>query len=184
MQTTMATEPDITFGPLQPDQWQDYRDIWLEALREMPEAFPGDYNQQKDQPDHVWQQRLQTALEEKDVIIIFAKVEEKPIGFLAAFMDDNQKFAHYITIWGTYVQSAYRNQGVAKYMMKKFIQKVEALPQIIKIKTFSVTSETMAVSLYKNFSFEIAGISKKEMKIDDTYIDVYLMEKYLPERPV
>lgn len=175
----MSSTPNITFGPLAQDQWRAYRDIWLEALKQMPEAFPGDYDQQRIQPDEVWQQRLQLALEEKEVMIIFAMIDGKPIGFLGAFMDDNPKFAHYATIWGVYVQQEHRDRGIARHLMKKFIEKIKTIPGMVKIKTFSVTSEQMAVSLYKNFNFEIAGISKKEMFVDGEYINVYLMEKYL-----
>lgn len=163
--------------PLKEGQWQAYRDLWLEALQETPEAFFADYEDQKEQPDEVWQRRFEAVQEAKDIIVIFAQSDDGPVGFLGAYIDENPKFNHIATIWGAYVHADFRKRGIAKRMMEEFLVEIKKRPHITKIKTYSVTSELMAVNAYKNFGFELIGISKDEMKVGDRYLNVYLMEK-------
>ena len=169
----------FSIEPLKPGQWQAYRDIWLEALKETPQAFPADYEEQKDQPDEVWQRRFETVLKGEDIVVIFAQAEDKPIGFLGAYIDENPKFHHIATIWGAYVHKDFRKRGIATRMMEEFLKEIKQMPHITKIKTYSVTTELMAVNAYKNFGFDLIGISKNEMKVGDEYLNVYLLEKNL-----
>lgn len=178
MPFTDDTEPTLyTIEPLKDGEWKAYRDIWLEALKETPEAFFADYEEQKEQPDSVWQRRFESVQEGKDIVVIFAQVEGKPIGFLGAYIDENPKFSHIATIWGAYVHQDYRKRGIAKRMMQEFLAEMKKRPEITKIKTYSVTTELMAVNAYKNFGFDLIGISKDEMKVGDRFLNVYLMEK-------
>lgn len=170
---------NVTIGTLQSDQWQEYRDIWLEALEETPEAFFADYGQQKEQPDAVWKRRLESILKEEDAVVTFALQNGNPIGFIGGYFDDNPKFRHICTIWGAYVKKDFRKQGIARRMMEEFMKKIEHRKGIKKIKTYSVTNELLAVNVYKSFGFDLIGISKNELCINDSYLNVYLMEKTL-----
>lgn len=167
----------VTIGTLQTDQWKEYRDIWLEALEETPEAFFAAYEDQKEQPDSVWKRRLESVLKEEGAIVVFALQDGKPVGFLGGYFDDNPKFRHVCTIWGAYVKKDLRKQGIAKRMMEAFVKKIEDRKEIKKIKTYSVTNELLAVNIYKSFGFDLIGISKNELCINNTYVHVYLMEK-------
>ncbi|MFW5703979.1 MAG: N-acetyltransferase family protein [Patescibacteria group bacterium] len=164
---------------LQPTQWREYRDIWLEALKEMPEVFFADYEEQSKQPDEVWKERLNAALKEDDIIVIFAIAEGKPIGFLGAYIDTNPKFRHIAVIWGAFVRYNFRHRGISKAMMDAFMKKINSRPEITKIKTYSVTNERLAVSIFKNYGFELIAIAKNEIKLGDEYRNVYIMEKLL-----
>lgn len=169
----------IEYGSIPSDRWEDYRDLWLEALKETPEAFAADYETQKDIPDNVWRQRLRTVVEEKEAVMVFAKLNNTLIAMIGAYFDDNPKFQHIATIWGAYVKPEYRKQGVATKMANILFQKISDRQEIKKIKTYSITNSLLAVNVYQHFGFEIIGISKNEIRIADTYFDVYIMEKTL-----
>lgn len=175
----MSSSDTITIGMLRPDQWREYRDIWLEALKKTPEAFFPSFEQQREQSDEVWQDRLRNVIAGEDIIMVFALKGHDPIGFLGAYFDDNPKFAHIAFIWGAYVQEHFRRQGVARRMMEAFLEKLLEKDGITKIKTYSVTNELMAVNVYKSFHFDLVGIMKNEMKVGDKYLNVYIMEKQL-----
>lgn len=169
----------IEYGPIAPNRWEDYRDLWLEALKETPESFAADYNEQRQVSDHVWKRRLESVLLEKEAVMVFAKLNTKIIGMIGAYFDENPKFKHIATVWGAYVKPDYRNQGIATRMANILFEKISDNPDIKKIKTYSITNGHLAVNVYKNFGFDIIGISKEELLIGDRYFDVYIMEKRL-----
>lgn len=169
----------ISIGTLKKEQWQDYRDIWLEALKESPEAFTATYEDQSAISDDIWKQRLDAVIRERDGIIVFALVDNKPIGMVGAYFEDNPKFRHIATVWGAYVKPEYRKQGVARDMANELFRRLQEVERIVKIKTYSITNGHLAVNVYRHFGFEIIGISKKELLINGLFYDVYIMEKFI-----
>lgn len=168
----------IQIGSLREDQWKEYRDIWLEALQKAPEVFTASHYEQSKVSDDVWKERFESTLKERDGIVIFALVDNKPVGMIGAYFDDNPKFHHIATIWGAYVKPDYRNRGVATKMANALLHRLEEIKRITKIKTYSITNSKLAVNVYKHFGFDIVGIAKQELKIGNQYFDVYIMEKY------
>lgn len=171
----------FSLEPIPLDQWEAYRDLWLEALRDTPEAFAADYETQKNVPDEVWKKRLEQVLLEKEAIMVFARVDGELVGMIGGYFEDNPKFSHIVTVWGAYVKPDFRNQGIATDMANELIERIKKKPGIRKIKTYSVTSGNMAVMVYKKHGFDIVGISKGELRVGDEYRDVYIMEKYLDD---
>lgn len=170
---------EIIVGVLKKTEWKAYRDMWLKALKEAPEAFASTFEDQEKISDEEWRERLNAVISEQDGIVIFAIVNEKPIGMIGCYFEDNPKFSHIATIWGAYVEPDYRKIGVATLLANELIKRLQDIERIIKIKTYSITNAHLAVNVYKNFGFEIVGISKKELKIKDRYFDVYIMEKFI-----
>jgi ribosomal protein S18 acetylase RimI-like enzyme len=169
----------IEYGPIAPNRWEDYRNLWLEALKETPEAFSADYETQSKVSESVWKERLNSVIQEDDAVMVFAKLNNKIIGMIGAYFDDNPKFRHIATIWGAYVKPEYRKQGVATRMANILFEKISEKKDIKKIKTYSITNGHLAVNVYQHFGFDIIGISKEELRIGDSYFDVYIMEKRL-----
>ncbi len=172
-------DSEIMIGNLMPDQWKDYRDIWLEALREAPEAFSASYEEQKRVPDSVWKERFESVYFEKEGVVVFARIGNKPVGFVGAYFETNKKFRHVATIWGAYVKPEYRKQGVAGEMAHELLRKLKTFSYLKKVKTYSITNGHLAVNVYKNFGFEIIGVFKEELFTNGKYYDVYCMEKIL-----
>lgn len=169
----------LSLEPLTRDQWPDYKALWLEALRETPQAFSADYESQAAVSDETWQERLDAVLHEDEAVMVFARINGNLVGMIGAYFEDNPKFSHIATIWGAYVKPEFRKQGIATDMARALLRKLEAKPAIVKVKTYSVTNGHLAVNVYKTFGFDIIGISKRELSVDGTYYDVYIMEKFL-----
>lgn len=169
----------IEYGPIAPNRWEDYKNLWLEALKETPEAFSADFETQSHISDAVWKNRLDSVLNEEDAMMVFAKLNNKIIGMIGAYFDDNPKFQHIATIWGAYVKPEHRKQGVATRMANILFEKIAERKDIKKIKTYSITNGHLAVNVYTHFGFDIIGVSKEELRIGESYFDVYIMEKRL-----
>jgi len=172
-------QSQIIVGNLMPKQWKEYRDIWLEALQQAPEAFSASYEEQKKVSDSEWKERFESVYFERGGIVVFARIGNNPIGFVGAYFEENIKFRHVATIWGAYVKPEYRKQGFARDMVNEILRKLKALPHLNKVKTYAITNGNLAVNVYKEFGFEIIGIFKQELFTKDIYYDVYCMEKFL-----
>ncbi len=172
-------DSEIIVGNLMPDQWRDYRDIWLEALKEAPEAFSASYEEQRKVSDSIWKERFETVYFEKEGVVVFARIGNKPVGFVGAYFETNEKFRHVATIWGAYVQPDYRKQGIARDMANELLRKLILIPHLKKVKTYAITNGHLAVNVYQHYGFEIIGVFKDELFTNGKYYDVYCMEKFL-----
>ena len=170
---------DIEIGTLGPEKWRYYRDLWLEALQETPEAFLASYDYELKTPDEKWQRRLQKVRDEKEQMMVFALNQGKPVGMIGVFFQENPKVKHIADIWTAYVLKEYRRAGVAKKMLTALLDRIQARPEITKVKIGSITNQKLIVNLYKDYGFELIGIYKNEIKVGDKYYDEYLMEKMI-----
>ena len=118
------TDTSIEYGSIAPNRWEEYRDLWLEALKETPEAFAADYETQSKISDTTWKERLQSVVKEEDAMMVFAKQNNKLIAMIGAYFDDNPKFQHIATIWGAYVKPEFRKQGIATRMANILFDKI------------------------------------------------------------
>src|SRR5947209_7654165 len=99
---------------LQPEDWQAYKSLRLEALRNEPQAFGSSYQENLQKPDVYWQGRLADAAEGKKSWLLFAKEKDRLIGMIGAFITDEKDAAEIISV---YVTKEKRGKGVSKALM-------------------------------------------------------------------
>ncbi len=165
----MATQVKIV--TLTPDNWQKYRDLRLEALKEEPLSFLSSYEEEKDKPEEKWRESLAGKN-----LVLFTQNDNKLVGMIGAYRESNPRLAHVATIWGLYVNSAYRGQGIGKMLLEKVLSEVKALPGIEKIKITVNADKTIPYKLYKSVGFREVGTEEKEVKIGDQYFSEVLFE--------
>lgn len=158
------------------DDWQKYRDLRLEALKDSPTAFASSYQDELPTPDEKWKERLQNALDEKTDFMLFAKSGEKLVGMAGAFRNQKIKVRHIATIYGVYVNPQFRSQGLGTKLLESLISKLKKHPQIVKIKISAVTKNSGALKLYQKLGFSVVGKYEKELFVDNHYYDENLME--------
>lgn len=173
------TIDDIRLGEIPPEDWRMYRNLWLEALQETPQAFLATYEEEQYTPDEKWQSRIEKVRKAETQVMVFAYREKELIGMMGAYINNNPKVKHIADVWTAYVKIEHRKKGVAKKMMVELLKKVEARPDIKKIKVGSIQSQHLAVNLYKEFGFEMIGIYKQEIHVGDKFYDEYIMEKII-----
>lgn len=156
---------------LSPNDWEKYRELRLEALKEEPLSFLTSYEEKKNDPPEKWQESLSGK-----GLLLFAQDSEKLVGMVGAFRETNPRLAHIATIWGMYVNANYRGQGIGKLLLQKILAEIKVLPGIEKIKITVNADKTIPYNLYKSVGFREIGREEKEVKIDDTYFDEVLFE--------
>jgi len=76
------------------------------------------------------------------------------------------------------VRSDFRDIGIGKAMMDYMIDWAKKNGyEKISLSVFSTNKR--AINLYKKFGFEIEGAKKREIKIDEEYVDEILMALFL-----
>ena len=160
---------------LKPEEWEKFRELRLEALREDSESFGASYEEAVKYSDDDWKQRL---VNPNDNIII-ASDGGLAIGMVGAYQEKGEKLKHAAYIWGVYLGKNYRGQGIGEKLMKKLLEEIAKNEEIEKITLNVNVGQLPAIRLYKKFGFKVVGTMHKEMKVNGKYIDDYVMEKML-----
>lgn len=99
------------------------------------------------------------------------------VGYLIAIGGNTKKTKHsaYLVIG---ILEAYRGRGVGTRLFDRLDQWV-IKSNISRLELTVVTENEAAIALYKKKGFEIEGVKRKTLLIDDEYYDEYFMSKLL-----
>lgn len=147
-----------------------YKNIRLELLKNEPINFGSSYDEESSFDDSFWANRLNN----KKIIVFGAFDKDYLVGISLAVTNPRKKLKHITTINSMYVKNEYQNKGIGKQLINKII-KYSKSKEIEIINLSVVTTNTKAIGLYKYFGFRIYGEEKKGIKLDNEYIDMYLM---------
>ncbi len=171
--------PDIQVRKLSAEDFEKFRDLRIKALTDDPTAFAEYYEKYDDETDAKWRKYLEASVEEKKSIMLFALDGDKAVGMVGAVFDDNPKVMHVAKLFGVFVDSAYRGQGVGKMLLESVLDKVVDRGGILKIVLDVNPAQQEAVGLYHKFGFKTVGKLTRELKISGEYYDLEVMELFL-----
>lgn len=101
----MCPMTDIAVRNLSEQDWQDYRETRLAALRESPEAFVATLEQEQDYPEERWRERMNRARR------LLAESDGAAVGVVSiGVLDDAENTAELFGLW---VDPNWRGRGVA-----------------------------------------------------------------------
>lgn len=143
---------NIEIISLKPEEWQQYRDLRLRALKEEPQAFGSTYEKNAQHPDSFWQERIEDTINKNTQWLVFAKLNATLVGMMGAFVEKEPDTVHVIA---AYVAPEARGKGISKMLMKELIKRIIANKIIKKIIVDVNTEQEAAVFLYKNSGFQI-----------------------------
>ncbi len=163
---------NIEIVTLQPDQWQEYKKLRLEALKGEPQAYGSSYKDNLKLPDETWKQLLEDSLKGESQWYLFAKHRNNLVGMVGAFVKENN-IAQVIAV---YVTKEMRGQGIAKQLMDDLISKIAQNKSIKKLSVGVNPIQSAALNLYQSLGFTIV---KKEKTVlgDGKEYEVYELEK-------
>jgi ribosomal protein S18 acetylase RimI-like enzyme len=147
----------------------------LEALKEESQVFSGSYKESLQRSDDEWKRKVSDPLTH----IMFAQINDETVGMAAAYQEQGEKVKHIAHVWGVYLKKAYRGGDNGRKLMEALLSELTSNKEIEKVSLSVNTIAKDAVELYERLGFEIIGTLHKELKIDDTYYDEYVMEKFL-----
>ena len=153
------------------NRWDEYKQLRIEALEKVPQAFLDEPSQAKNLPEQEWQRKMKN--------MHFAEVNGELVGMVGAYQEEKKKLKHILNIVSVYVKPSFRGQGIGKALLQQVIETAKKNQEIKKILLGVVTTQEPAHALYKSLGFNQVGHLKYAVKVDDTYFDEYYMELYL-----
>jgi ribosomal protein S18 acetylase RimI-like enzyme len=139
----------ISVGPLSPEDWERYRAIRLEALREEPQAFSSTYEQATTLPDEIWRDRLDKGL------FSFAFDGPDVVGLMSAYAESAEIWC----IVSAYVRSSHRNRGLGRALLRSILADLLPLQKRIVLDVYP--DQKAATHLYQSEGFRFNGEGKE-----------------------
>lgn len=143
---------NVQIVKLEPKDWMLFKELRLRALKEEPHAFCSSYEENVIKPDISWAKTLDEAGKEKTQWLVFAKLNKKIVGMIAAHLEKESNTAHIISM---YVSPEERGKGIAKKLMNNLLKKLKENIQIKKIIIDVNPMQSAAFNLYKKSGFKI-----------------------------
>jgi RimJ/RimL family protein N-acetyltransferase len=169
------TQPDtaipqklIRLRRLEASDVADYRELRLEALKSHPEAFGSSFEDESDQSQAWWAERLEAAT------VFGGWIDDSTLLGVAGFRPQGGfKHRHKGVLWGMYVRPVARGSGLAAALVQRVIE--HARPLVEEINLTVVASNAAARRLYTAAGFTPYGLERRALKVGDTYFDEVLM---------
>jgi len=162
-------------------KWREYKQFLLAAVKNEPFAFSQDINDyKKDIQDKILEQKIAGEFNNKKYLYFIAEDNKTIIGSIACSFSKNRKTSHVVELFKFYVLPDFRNLGIGKQLLNLIFSYLEKnYPEIEKLKLYVYATQKVALAIYLKKGFSICGKLSKEMKIEQQYYDLYLMEKFL-----
>lgn len=110
----------------------------------------------------------------KNSIFIVAEENGQIIGNLTCLGNHRAKIRHNVVL-GISVEKRYRNRGVGSRLMEYAITWSKETQIVKRIELYVFKTNDRAIHLYRKFGFVIEGEKQKAIKVNDDYINEYIM---------
>lgn len=148
---------------------QSYQALRLRALQTDPESFGSTYEREVAFSVEMVQERIR---QDENRFVLGAFQEDGSLVGIVRFMQDTDlKSKHKGNIYGMYVASEVRGQGVGKALMTETIARAKDLDGVEQILLQVVSTNTSAKKLYESLGFETYGVEPRALKDNDRYFD-------------
>ncbi|WP_299275144.1 GNAT family protein [uncultured Psychroserpens sp.] len=160
---------EIQIRKLSPNESNSYRHIRLECLKNYPEYFTTDYQ------DEILKERLffQPFIEQSDAnnFVIGAFSNNNLIGISGFKRNERRKASHGGIIIQVYVNPEYQGKSIGSNMIKATLNEAFTLDGIEQIEIGVIAINENAENIYKKIGFQEFGLQKNFLKINDKYYD-------------
>jgi ribosomal protein S18 acetylase RimI-like enzyme len=159
---------------------QSYFGLRLEALEQEPGSFAESADEfRKTTPARVaeW---LRSSPDDNFIIAAFA--DDQLIGMAGFYRSRGDKTGHRGHVWGVYVNSNWRRQGVARNLLNQLLRRARSLPGLLQVSLAVGTEQTAARALYESLGFQVYGRDPRAIRVGDDYIDEDLMALRLDQK--
>lgn len=109
--------------------------------------------------------------------VFIASEEHQVLGYLIAQNENPQRISHRVYIVAG-VHSDCRGKGVGKALFSHVIAWAKSV-NLHRLELTAIAENASAVALYQKMGFEIEGVKRDSLLINDGYVDEYHMSKLL-----
>lgn len=165
--------PMMPIRPIRRDDAAAFKALRLEALQSHPDAFGSDYHESLNAPESMWQERMQTSLDDVGRIFL-ADAGSELAGMTGVVREKGAKVNHSAFIWGVYVRPAYRSQGLGERLIRAAVDWC-GQQKLRSVRLTVVTTNLSAIRCYQRCGFAETGVQPEVIRVGDVYHDELLM---------
>ncbi len=153
---------------LKPQDAASFQRLRLLGLRDEPSAFASSHEEEQDRPLSAIEAQLAPSL---DHAIFGAFANDELVGVVALGREGMHKLAHKGYIWGMFVASSSRQQGLGRLLMLEAIATARNVPGMRQLNLGVNANNSAAIRLYESLGFQAFGREAGAMLVDGTLHD-------------
>ena len=171
---------DYNIRPLEIDDFPAFLNIQREALLQAPEVFGSDYDWFEGLSVLSKEQRFEKYVNYPYQYLLGAvDVSGRIVGMIGYSGQEQMKLRHKGRLWGLFVLEEFRGHGIASKLIASLIETARDILEVEQIQLTVSTHNEASYGLYLRLGFAVYGTELRAMKVDDYYVDEYLMVKFL-----
>jgi ribosomal protein S18 acetylase RimI-like enzyme len=144
-----------------------YWPLRLRGLREDPDAFGSTYAESKDRPLEEVARQLKESREQGSFALGAFDDAGQLVGCVRLGANVGVRARHVAGIYGMYVVSELRGQGVGRALLEAAIARARERPDLEQLFLYVVTTNAPAIALYQRAGFEPFATIPHAMKTED-----------------
>ncbi|MBE9118078.1 GNAT family N-acetyltransferase [Lusitaniella coriacea LEGE 07157] len=161
---------------LQPERWQEFRALRLEALKLHPQTFVSLFEEEVEFSPSQWQDFL--TQDKYEYLFVQDNRQNNLVGMGALVWHPGKKYTHMAELGSVFIKAEFRRQKAFTQLLHS-LEEVGKKRGVEKLISYCGKRNIASVSAYLSNGFEIVGNLSKQMKNNGEYFDEYLLEKFL-----
>ena len=173
---------EISIRVLTTEDAEAFRDLRLKSYQEDPFSFSESYEDERVKPLSKFTEELTPKGNPLEWFVLGAFARNHSlIGFVKFRRDQRSKARHKSMLHAMYVDTKFRKQGIGEKLIVHLLDRAKELEGLEQIHLWVLHYKgNSASNFYRKCGFENLGfVVKKDLKINDQYIDAEYMVKYL-----
>lgn len=154
------------------------KDLMLQALQSDPIAFSVSFSEYNIKSDSWWDDYVGPFVYQSNHRMSLAFDEDDLVGFSGLVFDFRERKKHVATVVWFFVLDSYRGQGIGRALLEDVIR-IAKEQNVEKLSLMVNENQLRAIDIYEKYGFVKAGQLKKDIKIDDNFYDVLVLELFL-----
>jgi ribosomal protein S18 acetylase RimI-like enzyme len=157
---------------LKQSEWQVYKQVQLEALKNDQQAFATPYEKMANFSDQQWQERFH-----ENSMVFVAMNGNTPVGLVGMYRPPDHRQTK-PDIWGMYVNSNYRKMGLGRRLMENVLKALQKEWSVKQVGLMVNSEQESAVKFYEKLGFK--KVSTQDYVLGDGKNHLlFVMEKEL-----
>jgi len=140
----------------------------LTGLLDEPTAFASSFEEENDRPEHEIVARL---VADKSRAVFGAFSGPDLVGVAGICQEQHAKLAHKAFLWGVYVASEFRRQGVGREVVSRSLDYAFRTIGVRHVNLGVNDSNLPAIALYESLGFHAFGLEKAYLMVGETLHD-------------
>lgn len=164
---------DILINKFVEEDWEIYKRLRLESLKDAPESFGSTYERELNFTEEEWKSRIKSNIEPAHILSLVAVSRSVAVGLASGVVHTLESDT--VHIYQMWVSKENRSNGIGRALLSR----IEIWANTLKLKSLSLAvtiSNSEAISLYKSAGFVSRGSPEPLRKNSELLVQHMVLE--------